>query len=554
MHLGARICPLCDEALSGPRCDVHDVPAIDLALLDAPRTPVAAGSVMNGRYRVERALGAGGMAETFVASDLTRGAPCVLKVPHAAHERRAHHVRRLYQEARMIRGLDHPVIVRLLDFGVDETSGQPFVVMELVPGVSVFELVRSFGPLDEPSAVALVRALAPGLDHAHARGALHRDLTPANVMIDPSQDPAGVRILDFGLARFARDDTPALTSPGASVGTPQFMAPEQITGGSLDGRTDLYALGCLLHFVLTRRAPFGGTDAVSMMQAHLTSPIPPLPEALADGHPPSPGLAALHRALLAKGRLERPESGAAAMAIYDAASALPAPTPARREAALTRLHAIAKAATEPAQRPSNEEPRTLVLPKPLAPDDAPAETPAAPHETVATRLDDDAVEPRSRSPRMPRTAPFARDLAPASANEVPRAELRAPIPPRAPWSTIALAAAPLVISAVVGGVLLDRSSREPQPPMPAVRAATDHAPTSPEDAARARPIASPRPTALLRDAGPAPVETATRAPQHVPPRSTGRDPMDAGRSPAEPTRAHPPRREVADGGVDIPLW
>ncbi len=260
---------------------------------------VESGSVVGGRYRVDEPLGEGGMARVFAATQIEVGTSVVVKIPkHLAPNT----VGRFGREVQAIARLAHPAIVRLLDSGIDETFGVPFMVLERVYGEGLGEIVKARGPLPEDDVTRIIGQIASGLAAAHGQGVLHRDLKPNNVMLDQT---GRARILDFGLAKLLEDDaSPPLTRPATTLGTPQYMSPEQVAGKSLDGRSDLYALGCLAFYLMTGRAPFGGTNALEIMRAQLSRPAPPLE--MPDGRQPSAELSVLVSQLLMKQPGKRP--------------------------------------------------------------------------------------------------------------------------------------------------------------------------------------------------------------------------------------------------------
>ncbi len=254
-----------------------------------------------GRYRDKSLLGEGGMARVFEATTLSDDATVVIKLPRRITGTAT---ARFQREIEAISRVEHPAIVRVLEAGIDPTLGVPFMVLERVIGPSLSERVRREGPLPEPEVRRILREIAEGLKAAHAESILHRDLTPHNVMLDSA---ARVRILDFGLAKILdAAKGPPLTQPLTTLGTPAFMSPEQITGRNLDGRSDLYAVGCLAHFLLTGKAPFDGREPLEVMRAHLDLLPPALPTKLVDGQAPTTGLIGLVTSLLEKDPNRRP--------------------------------------------------------------------------------------------------------------------------------------------------------------------------------------------------------------------------------------------------------
>jgi predicted Ser/Thr protein kinase len=225
-----------------------------------------------GRYVIEGVLGKGAMGVVYLAVDPVIGRRVALKtlaVP-ADSEEAQEFAQRFLREAQAAGILNHPVIVTVHDAGVDEDTGLSFIAMEYIEGRSLKEMVQSghaFSPVD----VAMIgAALADALDYAHAQGVIHRDIKPANILIT-SRGQA--KITDFGVARLESSN---LTAAGQFIGTPNYMAPEQVTGGAVDGRSDLFSLGVVLFELLTGARPFGGSSMteVTYKIVHEGSPIP----------------------------------------------------------------------------------------------------------------------------------------------------------------------------------------------------------------------------------------------------------------------------------------
>ncbi len=251
-------------------------------------------------YRIESVLGQGGMGVVYRAEDERLQVVRALKFLHPEAVGDPVLRARLLREARRAARLVHPAIVRVIE--VDEFEGRPFLAMEYVEGPSLRQRLEE-GPLTVGEAVMVAIQVAEGLAAAHAEGVVHRDLKPGNVVCGRDGQ---VRIVDFGLAR-ARDDT-ALTARGAVVGTVPYMAPEQIAGGKVDHRCDLWALGVILFEMVSGRLPFGGAERASLAEAIRGRPPLSL-ERLCPGVPPE-----LHRIVeraLAKAPSQRYDSAAA---------------------------------------------------------------------------------------------------------------------------------------------------------------------------------------------------------------------------------------------------
>ncbi len=228
------------------------------------------------RYTIDELVGEGGMGTVYRATDVKLGRKVALKVI-ADKSAKLEANTRLLREARMAAALDHPNVVSIFDVG--EVDGQPYIVMELVEGTSLRALVGEPNVSFETRIAHLID-IGRALDAAHRRGLVHRDVKPENVMV---RDDGVVKVLDFGIARRAAvevDPTerhtpalPTLTVEGVKLGTPVYMAPEQIRGAALDGRTDEFAWGVLAYELLTGRLPWTGTDALAAMASALTDPV-----------------------------------------------------------------------------------------------------------------------------------------------------------------------------------------------------------------------------------------------------------------------------------------
>ena len=213
-----------------------------------------------GSYRLVAPIGDGGMGEVWKASHqmLARAAAIKLVKPISGVSARQADVfvKRFRREANVIAGLQSPHTVYLYDFGTAR-DGRFYYVMELLDGISLQTLVTTFGPQPAPRVVHILRQICRSLEEAHDQGLVHRDLKPSNVMIcKVAQSHDFVKVLDFGLAKsVARADVTQLTLEGVTAGTPGYMAPEVAVGdGDVDARSDLYALGCVGYFLLTRHA------------------------------------------------------------------------------------------------------------------------------------------------------------------------------------------------------------------------------------------------------------------------------------------------------------
>jgi class 3 adenylate cyclase/predicted Ser/Thr protein kinase len=272
--------------------------------LARPPEPATVPSMLL-HYRVQGKLGQGGMGSVFRAEDTKLGRSVALKrvAPVAAADPKAR--RRLLREARAASALSHPNIVTV--FAIEEVDDVAFIAMELVEGRPLSALVAD-GPLRLAEVLSIGAEIADALDHAHAAGIVHRDVKPGNVMVTPNRR---VKILDFGLATAsgsAQSVGAPLTAPGAVVGTAPYMSPEQLRGEELDGRTDVFALGCIVYEMATGRRAFAA-DKIAALVHDIATFDPPLLSSLVVGVPPE--LDTLLVRALAKDRAARlPTAGA----------------------------------------------------------------------------------------------------------------------------------------------------------------------------------------------------------------------------------------------------
>lgn len=229
----------------------------------------APGRVLGGRYRLDHKLARGGMATVWVAEDplLSRNVAVKLLHPELAIDEglRA----RFRNEAIAAARLTHPGIVATYDTGDDD--GVAYIVMELVDGFNLRHILDRNGRLAVGDAVSIGSQVAEALDHAHRHGLVHRDVKPANVLVQPD---GRVKVTDFGIAKATGTDD--LTRTGTVIGTARYLAPEQVNGEPVDARADVYALGLVLYEMLTGRPPFGGDTDVATAVARLTSTPDPI--------------------------------------------------------------------------------------------------------------------------------------------------------------------------------------------------------------------------------------------------------------------------------------
>jgi tetratricopeptide (TPR) repeat protein len=244
---------------------------------EARSSTIAPGAVLSQRYRLDSEIGRGGMGVVYRATDLELMREVAVKVLSEAASSDAR--QRLIREARAAAALTHPHIISVYDVG--EAQGMPFFVMELVYGPSLAKV----GQIELPRIIEIACQICAALDHAHANSVVHRDLKPDNVLLSPTGQSSGVKLADLGLA--LPGFGARISRAGIIVGTASYMAPEQALGHSVDGRTDLYALGVVLYELTTGRLPFTGDDPLTIISQHVHAPVvsprvlrPDLPRAL----------------------------------------------------------------------------------------------------------------------------------------------------------------------------------------------------------------------------------------------------------------------------------
>jgi serine/threonine-protein kinase len=329
--------------------------------------PFTAGQIVNGKYRVLRALGDGGMGSVYEAHHEVLGTRVALKLLHAELSRTGL-AKRFLQEARASARIKSPHVVGVSD--ADQTpDGQAFIVLEYIEGRTLREryedLAREGKSLAYDDALELAMQLFEGIEAAHAAGIVHRDLKPDNLMI--TQDARGaplLKVLDFGIAKVDESPesaTPALTRPGALLGTPEYMAPEQVySAGSADVRSDVFALGVILFEMLTGRRPVLSDDPQQIAVAYLTGDFKRLDEIRPDV--PAQLAVAVHRAFAAQPRDRFPSVAEMRLAIEPfapprvlstgRASQLALPAPSQQAANARASRPLPDTRGRPSNRPS----------------------------------------------------------------------------------------------------------------------------------------------------------------------------------------------------------
>ncbi|UWM50233.1 protein kinase [Streptomyces carpaticus] len=255
-----------EQGASGPGEDEAGGTASEVP--DSPEMWGNAGLVGEGRYRLTHRLGRGGMAEVFAAEDVRLGRTVAVKLLRADLAEDPVSKARFTREAQSVAGLNHHAVVAVYDSG-EETVGRnvvPYMVMELVEGRTIRELLVGAEPPTVEQALHIVSGVLEALAYSHQHGIVHRDIKPANVSIT---DSGAVKVMDFGIARALHGAAQTMTQTGMVMGTPQYLSPEQALGKTIDTRSDLYAVGCMLYELLALRPPFVGETPLSVVYQHV---------------------------------------------------------------------------------------------------------------------------------------------------------------------------------------------------------------------------------------------------------------------------------------------
>ena len=239
-------------------------------------TPVSnelqVGQVLDERFEITDVISRSGMSSVFKAIDLKTGRPVALKVPLLRLESDPAFFSRFEREEEIGRALDHPGILKIVPVDPKERS-RPYLVMEYLEGQTLDEVMQQVKPMPEADALRIVSRLCDAIGYMHEHGVIHRDLKPQNVMLC---NDGSLRIMDFGIAKAAASRRITFGGFSPTLGTPDYMAPEQVKGQRGDERTDIYSLGAILYEMLTGRLPFEGQNAYTVMNARLAGdPVSP---------------------------------------------------------------------------------------------------------------------------------------------------------------------------------------------------------------------------------------------------------------------------------------
>ena len=272
---------------------------------------LAPGTELVGRFRVIQRIGGGGFGTVYLVEDQVVNEQLVLKILSPQLSLDPNMIRRFVLELKLTRRISHPNVIRIYD--LIDLDGAHAISMEHFPGRDLGAVLREHGPLSPARAMHVAEQTLEGLAAAHAAGILHRDIKPANLLLG---DGDLLKIVDFGLASMGQSPHSRLTQSGILVGTPEYISPEQITGGDVDARCDLYSLGVVLYEVMSGQQPFSGANAVNVLFQHLEATVPPL-STVAAGIPAA--VNDLVMCALARLAVDRPASAQAMLEMVRAA-------------------------------------------------------------------------------------------------------------------------------------------------------------------------------------------------------------------------------------------
>ncbi|MBW2464204.1 MAG: serine/threonine protein kinase, partial [Deltaproteobacteria bacterium] len=260
-----RYCPTCGARFSEEVgfCPTDGSPTAERKDVVEEQDPLL-GRVIDGRYRIEKQIGEGGMGVVYLATHTVLGKKLALKILRGEMARDEETVKRFMQEAQAATSIGQQNIIDISDFG-QLPDGTTYFVMEHLDGMPLTQLIRDGGSLPMADAIRIVRQIAAALGAAHQVGVVHRDLKPDNVfLIKRGGDPYFVKVLDFGIAKVGGASS-KLTKTGMVFGTPHYMAPEQAAGQAVDRRTDVYALGVMMYEMFTGKVPFDADTFMAIL-------------------------------------------------------------------------------------------------------------------------------------------------------------------------------------------------------------------------------------------------------------------------------------------------
>lgn len=496
---------------------------------------VVPGTLVGGKYYLERPLARGGMGAVWVARHAKLGSPVAIKFLDAHLAAAPALVARFEREARAAANLDTPHVVHVHDYGVED--GTPYLVMELLRGEDLSARVRTKGRLPLPDTAKILVQMGRALRRAHEAGIVHRDLKPANVFLARMEEDEMVKLLDFGIAKETWSHVDEATKTGEIFGSPHYMSPEQARGQkSLDHRADVWAVGVILYRMVTGRLPFPGEVLGEVLSSVLVDPAP----SMADAAPDLPReLDGFFAKALAKKKEERFSSIGE---LVDAFTVIAGETPAPR-ASLAEIPAPRAAQAElPAPQVSE-----TVSAAPMPPPEPPRALPELAGTTAPTQVlpkADAPTEPIAQAPPVVQSPAGTTGPSIASATSSVAPHLPGPRRSRFPWfAGVAIAG---LLLATIGFVL----TRPPTSPAPAASDEAVSAPLPLPAAPSAEPSADRAPAAVISaepSSAPAPSVSAESPPPSATPTSSEAEPAPIAAPPsgAPPSSPKAPSTAVA---------
>jgi serine/threonine-protein kinase len=227
------------------------------------------GRVLDDRYRIKSLVGSGGMSRVFLADDLVRGRELAIKMLREEIARDEESVERFVRESTAVSMLSHPNVVSVYDVSVN--ADEKYIVLEYAEGITLKEYLKEHGPLSAEEAIRISVQILSGLQHAHSRGIIHRDIKPQNIIIAPD---GSIKLTDFGIAKIHNSDT--ISKPDKAIGSVHYISPEQASGAPVAAPSDLYSVGIILYEIITNRLPFDAENAVAVACMQISNPpVPP---------------------------------------------------------------------------------------------------------------------------------------------------------------------------------------------------------------------------------------------------------------------------------------